>query len=307
MISNIATRWSPCISRSIKAISRSFHHCARSRLVLPVGQSKHPLHKFRAIGVHYHFSQNFFYPSCATLHRCIRYQSQHTYNTKKSNPVTPLFIKAEEFSERIALIDQHGKHCYEDLIELSTDLGIQLQQKYGSLNGKTVCFLCENDISYVITKWAIWYLGGVAVPLCKTHPASELGYFIQDSQCPLVICTEEFQEKLHEQCQEQKVPLHVLIKSDYLLKERQPNGDSEDAETSEEENVKKHNMIALQNNMNVQRIQWNQFKHLPSLIIYTSGTTGRPKVRGSGGGDILTKHIHELLILAPGRFEQNFR
>ena len=46
-----------------------------------------------------------------------------------------------------------------------------------------VCFLCPNDVSYVVTQWATWMAGGIAVPLCTTHPPNELKYFVEDADC----------------------------------------------------------------------------------------------------------------------------
>ena len=46
-----------------------------------------------------------------------------------------------------------------------------------------VGFLCPNDVSYVKAQWAVWMAGGIAVPLCTTHPPNELRYFIEDADC----------------------------------------------------------------------------------------------------------------------------
>ncbi len=52
-----------------------------------------------------------------------------------------------------------------------------------------VCFLCPNDVSYVVTQWATWMAGGISVPLCTTHPPAEWKYFIQDSDCQVCLRT----------------------------------------------------------------------------------------------------------------------
>ena len=48
----------------------------------------------------------------------------------------------------------------------------------GDLKGKRVAFLAPPSAAYVITQWAIWRSGGVAVPLCITHPPAERQYYV---------------------------------------------------------------------------------------------------------------------------------
>ena len=88
--------------------------------------------------------------------------------------------------------------------------------------GARVCILCPNDMSYVVSQWAVWMAGGVAVPLSPSHPSSELEYFISDSGSSLVIVTEDMADKLQERSKKHSVPLLVLTKEDYLTK----NGNS---------------------------------------------------------------------------------
>lgn len=56
----------------------------------------------------------------------------------------------------------------------------------GDLNGKRVVFDSPPSAAYVVTQWAIWRAGGVAVPLCITHPPAEKQYYV--SQLALYNC-----------------------------------------------------------------------------------------------------------------------
>lgn len=204
-----------------------------------------------------------------------RHYSKYNYNPSgKNNPVTPLFLKLFEHKNRTALIDQHGQYTYNDLGQLTDNLADRLTNTGHHLQNKTVCFLCENDSSYIVTKLAIWTLGGIAVPLCKTHPSSELEYFLQDSNCSLVMCTEGFQEKLSMLSQNNNIPLCVLQTSDYVLRET-------DLLTSPEPNAKNNVELHQRRNRCYQLLSNNKFKSQAALIVYTSGTTGRPKVHKS--------------------------
>ena len=86
---------------------------------------------------------------------------------------------------------------------------------------------------YVRTQWAIWRAGGVAVPLCTSHPSTELEYpsiqfflyiysdsvssvsftyyrhVIKDSQSSVIVSTPEYQDLIK--------PLADKLKLRYLL------------------------------------------------------------------------------------------
>ena len=56
-----------------------------------------------------------------------------------------------------------------------------------SLRGKPVAFMCEPGHSYVVAQWAIWWAGGVAVPMCTSHPLPELLHVVKDSGAVAVV------------------------------------------------------------------------------------------------------------------------
>ena len=45
--------------------------------------------------------------------------------------------------------------------------------------------MVEPSFDYVRVQWAIWRAGGIAVPLCLTHPAPELEYVL-DTTTPVI-------------------------------------------------------------------------------------------------------------------------
>ncbi|XP_063441220.1 malonate--CoA ligase ACSF3, mitochondrial-like isoform X1 [Mytilus trossulus] len=182
----------------------------------------------------------------------------------------PVFLQAEKYPNKVAIIDQHGSFKYQDLLHYSKTLSQEIiDQVNGDSKHKTlpenthVAFLCNNDVSYVVAQWATWMAGGVAVPLCKSHPQNELEYVIQDAQCSIVLTTADHHQKIEPITKKLSIPLRVLEKENYTgYYEADQNAWFIDQQTSLDcKNLVKH----------------NNYKNQSSLIIYTSGTTGRPK------------------------------
>ncbi|XP_030437278.1 LOW QUALITY PROTEIN: malonate--CoA ligase ACSF3, mitochondrial [Gopherus evgoodei] len=182
----------------------------------------------------------------------------HTTRTPCSGRVTPVFTRALAFGDKIAIIDQNGEHTYRDLYTQSVHLSQQicevLRCSSGDLKGERISFLCPNDASYVISQWASWMSGGIAVPLYKKHPVQELEYFIQDSQSSLVIATEEYVKHITPSAEKLGIPVLPLVNSgsDGCI------------------NDKTVEAFPL-------AIDCPAWKDRGAMIIYTSGTTGRPK------------------------------
>ena len=187
------------------------------------------------------------------------------------DPVSPVFLQADKHLGRLAVVDQHGQYSYNDLLHYSAALSEKIISAcvHGGTNqnidGKHVAFLCENDMSYVVTQWATWMSGAVAVPLCKTHPVRELCYFVKDSQSSLIVVSEEFSKVGEEVLRETGVPMLVIKKQDYR---------------SEYSKSANYWLTQFQERRKAfdEMLNLNQFRDKPALIIYTSGTTGKPKV-----------------------------
>ncbi|XP_064640453.1 malonate--CoA ligase ACSF3, mitochondrial-like [Lineus longissimus] len=202
-----------------------------------------------------------------------------------SGVVTPVFIKAEDFKWRTALIDQNGSHTYGEILKKSLSLSERLLTLCGPVKdkfvGPRIAFLCPNDVSYVVSKWATWMMGGVAVPLSKSHPVSELEYFILDSRSSVVIATEEFEEKIGPLAEKLAIEKIILGKSDFL----QFDDDVLSGESTVENRAESLDSIPLQsrsgrlkqNSKFASFLSINHYKRQAAMLIYTSGTTGRPK------------------------------
>lgn len=194
--------------------------------------------------------------------------------------MVPVFMRAEKFSDRIAAVTQHGRYTYEDLLHYSAALATEFneigqrefitepdynQDSRFPLTGKRVAYLCDNDLSYIVTQWAIWMCGAIAVPLCKSHPVRELKYFTEDSGAELVVCSDQYRDMLQPMSQDLGVSFKMITMDDY-------SGDYDDDFTHWETDSGKqlrHNLEGLLMN--------ESFRDRNAQIVYTSGTTGRPK------------------------------
>ncbi|XP_053401630.1 malonate--CoA ligase ACSF3, mitochondrial-like [Mercenaria mercenaria] len=225
-------------------------------------------HVHYAVGKLLSFQEPVFFRSCFC--RYLSIDSRH---------VTPVFLRAENFRERTAAVTQHGRYTYEDLLHYSAALANEFNEVASSwknepdytkdsrfpLAGERIAFLCENDLSYVVTQWAVWMCGAVAVPLCKSHPISELEYFADDSGAKLLVCCESYRDILEPVSQNHNISLKMITLDDF-------SGDYDDdchhLETDKGRRLR-HSLEAL--------LVDDTYRYTKAQIIYTSGTTGRPK------------------------------
>jgi len=121
------------------------------------------------------------------------------------------------------------------------------------LSGHCVAFLCPNDVSYVAAQWAIWRNGGIAVPLCNSHPSNMYDYMIEDCNASIVISSDEYADKLEPIAKEKDVELM------FLTEVNQDHQKTSGAKLTEVEKCEQ---------------SWDE---RDAMIMYTSGTTGRPK------------------------------
>ena len=152
---------------------------------------------------------------------CIQSKLFSSSSVLASAIVTPVFLQAQDFADRLAVISQHGRYTYMDVLNYSAKLAQELKKLLKNTETKDdfshprIGFLCENDLSYVVTQWAIFMVGGIAVPLCKQHPTNEMQYFIEDSGASIIVGTSEFADKVRPIAIQLGVPMMILTVDDY--------------------------------------------------------------------------------------------
>ena len=150
--------------------------------------------------------------------------------------------RATAHQSRIAIIDQTGEHTYAELASASAEAATALLGEQPDLNEERVVFMVDPSFDYVRIQWGIWRAGGVAVPLCLTHPPAELGYVLDDARPTTVVAGPLFDDLLRPLAAERG--LHYL--------------------RSKELGVRIGQLPEIERDRR-------------AMMLYTSGTTGRPK------------------------------
>ncbi|CAG9772005.1 unnamed protein product [Ceutorhynchus assimilis] len=164
-----------------------------------------------------------------------------------------IFNKASKYQNKIAIRDVTGQYSYHDILTKAQVLSSKISKQLNGKTGERVLFLCPNDASYVVTIWAIWMSGQIAVPLSPQHPQSLVEYYCTDTNSSLLVTSSQYEQHLSKLSKQ--VNLFVLDE-DLFVNNKSLVGTT----------AKFYN---------------------DAMILYTSGTTGKPK------GVVLTqKHFN---------------
>ena len=159
-----------------------------------------------------------------------------------SNSNLPLLRRAENHADRVAIVDEEGTHTYGDLLVASRKVSSSLLRGRADLCEVRIAFMVPPRFEYPVTQWGIWRAGGVAVPLCVSHPRREIEQVVQDIEPDTIVYHPEFEDKVRPLAEDLNIRLLSIFESEteYCALPQ----------------------IALNRR---------------AMILYTSGTTGRPK------------------------------
>ena len=146
--------------------------------------------------------------------------------------------------DSIAILAGGVSYRYREMVNAAENLSDVLLDSQIDLAEARVAFMVTPGFDYVATLWSIWQAGGVAVPLCLTHPLPSLRYTVEDSKSTILIFSPEFESQLLPLIQEKRLRTLTLCP---LNKETLP-----------------HKLPEISLNRR-------------ALILYTSGTTNLPK------------------------------
>ena len=155
----------------------------------------------------------------------------------------PLITRAEQHNNQIAIVTDTEAFSYRNLLDISSLIATTLLKDIEDLQEQRVAFLIPPGFEYVATQWGIWRAGGIAVPLCVSHPRPELEYVITNSGVSIIIAHPQFGDTLRAIATEKNLPL-------ILTSQTLPNH------------------VTILPKVDIKR---------RALILYTSGTTGKPK------------------------------
>ncbi|MFQ5746980.1 MAG: acyl-CoA synthetase [Gemmatimonadota bacterium] len=108
----------------------------------------------------------------------------------------PLVARVRAHGRRVAVVDGDGPHAYDELAAAGERVARTLLAERADLDEDRVAFLCPPGFSYVATLLGIWRAGGVAVPLCASHPPPELAYALAETGARLVLAHDRFADRL---------------------------------------------------------------------------------------------------------------
>ncbi len=151
--------------------------------------------------------------------------------------------KAKQNTNRIAILSNDQQYFYSDLISQSQALSKQLLAGNDDLLEARVAFMIQPGFDYVKVQWAIWLAGGVAVPLCLTHPFPSLQYYIEDTSAKIIIVNKVYESLFAAYCKENNIQLIIIEDERLLIDGKLPIID----------------------------------RDRRAMILYTSGTTNKPK------------------------------
>ncbi|MCC6279819.1 MAG: acyl-CoA synthetase [Saprospiraceae bacterium] len=102
---------------------------------------------------------------------------------------------AAQHPQNTAILAAGRSYTYAELLDASAAFASVLLQGETDLQEKRVAFLVDPGFDYVKVLWAIWRAGGIAVPLCLSHPLPSLQYVMEDTAADIIVAGRSYQAK----------------------------------------------------------------------------------------------------------------
>jgi malonyl-CoA/methylmalonyl-CoA synthetase len=108
----------------------------------------------------------------------------------------PLIQRAIAHDQRLAIIDDQGRYTYAEILDAASRVASTLLGGRPDLREARVAFMTPPGLEYVAVQWGTWLAGGIAVPLCVSHPEAEIDYVLEDTGADTVVAHPRYEEKL---------------------------------------------------------------------------------------------------------------
>ncbi|HTU57494.1 MAG TPA: acyl-CoA synthetase [Polyangiales bacterium] len=110
-----------------------------------------------------------------------------------------LIQRAISYKDQPAIVDAGHTYSYAQLLEASARVAhglLAAKSDAADLASERVCFMVAPGFDHVAVQWGIFRAGGVAVPLCVSHPAPELAHVLDDAKPYAIVADREHAPKL---------------------------------------------------------------------------------------------------------------
>ena len=158
---------------------------------------------------------------------------------------------ATQHFAKTAIISNGQSYTYHNLWSASRHFANLLLENQKDLSEARVAFMVTPSFDYVAVQWAIWQAGGVAVPLCTSHPLASLQYVIEDTAAEIIVVSPQYEMLLKPFLNEKGIRLIVLEEKIWANFQQIP-----EIPTDALPNIESHRR---------------------AMILYTSGTTNLQK------------------------------
>ncbi len=118
--------------------------------------------------------------------------------------------QARQNPNNTAIISAGKPYSYQELLDESQVFATILLENQTDLAESRVAFMVVAGFDYVKVQWAIWQAGGIAVPLCTTHPLASLQYVVEDTAAEIIVVSPKYEAILKDLASEKGVRLIVL-------------------------------------------------------------------------------------------------
>lgn len=104
----------------------------------------------------------------------------------------PFEQTAIHYADKTAILSDGQAYSFRDLYESARAVATTLLAGRDDLEEERIGCMMAPGFDYVRVQWGIWLAGGIAVPLCVSHPPPALRYTLTDARVGKVIATAEF-------------------------------------------------------------------------------------------------------------------
>lgn len=95
-------------------------------------------------------------------------------------------------AQEIAIYSNGNQYTYDQLLKDSGSLAVHILGKSKDLADERIAFMVDPGYEYVVSQWAIWRAGGIAVPVCISYPLPSIQYVMEDTGAKKIICDKKY-------------------------------------------------------------------------------------------------------------------